>query len=181
MIDLTIKYVNPNDLNPYPSNARKHSDEQIDRVCASIKEFGFLNPVIIDSKKNIIVAGHCRTIAARQLGMDKIPTIDAAHLTEQQIKAYCIADNRLAELSEWDDKILRDELIHLVEDGFDLHIVGYEDFNFDDSIENNNSEKQEAKYKEILAVYIECQSEEEQKQAFLLLEKEGFKCKILSM
>ena len=85
------------DLIPYARNSRTHSDEQVTKIAASIKEFGFLNPVIIDGA-NGIIAGHGRVMAAKKLGLDEVPVIEASHLTEAQRRAYVIADNRLAEV-----------------------------------------------------------------------------------
>lgn len=112
------------DLVPYARNSRTHSPEQIAKVAASIREFGFLNPVIVDST-GMIIAGHCRVMAAQKLGMDSVPCVDASHLTEAQKKAYIIADNRLALDAGWNDAMLRIELQDLVADGFDLQLTGF--------------------------------------------------------
>ena len=85
------------DLIPYVRNSRTHSDEQVTKIAASIKEFGFLSPVIIDGE-NGIIAGHGRVMAAKKLGLDEVPVIKASHLTDAQRRAYVIADNRLAEV-----------------------------------------------------------------------------------
>jgi len=114
------------DLNPYPKNARTHGVEQINAVAASIKEFGFTVPVLITEDKTII-AGHGRVEAAKQLGMDAVPTITAHGWTKAQIRAYVIADNRLSDRSGWDDAILRDELKGLLEDNFDVGLTGFDD------------------------------------------------------
>ena len=88
------------DLIPYARNSRTHSDEQIDQIARSIQEFGFLAPIIIN-EKNEIIAGHGRLMAAKKIGMDEVPCIDASHLTDAQRKAYVIADNKLPELAGW--------------------------------------------------------------------------------
>jgi ParB-like chromosome segregation protein Spo0J len=93
-------------LIPYASNARTHSDAQIDQIAASIREFGFTNPVLVDGEQGII-AGHGRILAARKLGMDQIPTIELAYLSETQRQAYIIADNKLAGNAGWDQEMLR--------------------------------------------------------------------------
>jgi hypothetical protein len=113
------------ELIPYARNSRTHSDAQISKIAASIKEFGFLNPVIIDGD-NGIVAGHGRVMAAKKLGMDEVPVIEASHLTEAQRRAYVIADNRLALDAEWDDEMLRVEFEELEALGFDLELTGFE-------------------------------------------------------
>lgn len=120
----SIKKVKVSDLIPYANNSRTHSDEQVLQIAASIKEFGFLNPVIIDAD-NGIIAGHGRVMAAKKLGIDELPCIDASHLTEAQKKAYIIADNKLALNAGWDDEILRIEFDALKELDFDLELTGF--------------------------------------------------------
>ena len=112
-------------LIPYANNSRTHSEQQIKQVAASIKEFGFLNPVIIDNE-NGIVAGHCRVVAASLLDMGEIPCIRAKHLTEAQRRAYVIADNKLALNGSWDDELLKIEIASLQEENFDLDILGWD-------------------------------------------------------
>lgn len=124
--------IRPSELKPYPKNSRKHSPEQIERICNSITELGFNNPVLIDNPENkMIIAGHARVQAALKLELQEIPCAPLEHLTKQQIQAYVIGDNRLAELSEWETTILREELIDLKDDGFDLAIIGYDDYVFE--------------------------------------------------
>lgn len=120
-------------LIPYINNARTHSDEQIKKIQSSIREFGFLNPVMIDGKHNVI-AGHGRIEAARREGMTEIPCVFVEHLTDAQRKAYIIADNRLAEDAGWDELILKNELKALDEMGFDTDLTGFflEDFDDED-------------------------------------------------
>ena len=112
-------------LIPYARNSRTHSDEQVAKIAASIKEFGFLNPVITDGE-NGIVAGHGRIMAAQKLGLDEVPIVEAAHLTEAQKRAYIIADNRLALDAGWDDEMLRVELQELDDLDFDLSLTGFD-------------------------------------------------------
>jgi ParB-like chromosome segregation protein Spo0J len=111
-------------LVPYARNSRTHSAAQVDKIAASIKEFGFLNPVIVDGE-NGIIAGHGRILAAQKLGLETVPTIEAAHLTDAQRKAYIIADNRLALDAGWDDEMLRVELQDLDAVDFDLTLTGF--------------------------------------------------------
>lgn len=113
------------DLIPYARNSRTHSDAQVAKLAASIKEFGFLNPVIVDGD-NGIIAGHGRILAAQKLGLEAVPTIEADHLTEAQRRAYVIADNRLALDAGWDDELLRIELGDLDAEGFDLSLTGFD-------------------------------------------------------
>jgi len=113
-------------LLPYAKNSRTHSDEQVAQIAASIKEFGFNNPILID-KDNTIIAGHGRLLAARRAGMEEVPCIRLDHLTETQRKAYVIADNRLALNAGWDNEMLTIELNELLEDDFALDILGFDE------------------------------------------------------
>lgn len=110
-------------IKPYERNPRKNQD--IDKVASSIKEFGFQQPIVLD-KKNIIIVGHTRFLAAKKLGMKKVPCVIANKLTEAQAKAYRIADNRVAEESKWDNEKLSLELIELQKDNVDLDSLGFE-------------------------------------------------------
>ena len=121
-----IKKIPVSDLIPYANNSRTHSDEQVLQIASSIKEFGFINPVIVDGE-NGIIAGHGRVMAAKKLGLMDVPCVDASHLSEAQKKAYIIADNKLALNAGWDDDILRIELDMLTELDFDLSLTGFSD------------------------------------------------------
>jgi DNA modification methylase len=112
------------DLIPYARNSRTHSPQQVDKIAASIREFGFLNPIIVDGK-NGIIAGHGRVMAAQKLGLKELPVIEAAHLTEAQRRAYVLADNRLALDAGWDNDLLKIELQDLQAEGFDLSLTGF--------------------------------------------------------
>lgn len=130
--DLMGKIENVNEVEvsaliPYINNAKKHSDEQVDKIAASIREFGFLNPVLIDKNLNII-AGHGRVMAAKKLGLQTVPCAFIEGLSEAQRKAYILADNRLGELAEWDMELVNLELEGLDELGFDTDLTGF-DFN----------------------------------------------------
>ena len=114
------------DLIPYARNTRTHSDEQVNQIVSSIKEFGFTNPVLID-EQNMIIAGHGRVMAANKLKLKKIPTISLNYLTEAQKKAYIIADNRLALNAGWDEDMLKVELEELNDLEFDISLLGFED------------------------------------------------------
>jgi len=112
-------------LIPYVNNSRTYSDEQIAQIAASIKEFGWTNPILVDGD-NSIIAGHGRLLAARKLGYKEVPTIELADLTETQKKAYIIADNRLALNAGWDNDLLTIELNDLLADGFALELLGFD-------------------------------------------------------
>lgn len=123
-MQLNVKYRKVEDLIPYVNNSRKHSDEQVAQISASIKEFGWTNPILIDGT-NSIIAGHGRLMAARKLKMDEVPTIELDHLTITQRKALVIADNKLALNADWDNTLLTIELDELLKDGFALDILGF--------------------------------------------------------
>jgi ParB-like chromosome segregation protein Spo0J len=106
-------------LLPHARNSRTHSDEQVAQVAGSIREFGWTNPILIDSE-DVVIAGHARLLAARKLGMAEVPVIVLAHLTPAQKRALIIADNKLALNAGWDEDMLRAEVAALQEDGFDL-------------------------------------------------------------
>ena len=121
---MKIEQVKLDALIPYARNSRTHSDAQVAQIAASIKEFGFTNPVLIDETGSII-AGHGRVMAARKLAITDVPSIRLTHLTEAQKKAYVIADNKLALNAGWDDEMLAVELSDLKDMGFDLDLTGF--------------------------------------------------------
>src|SRR5580692_6720304 len=113
-------------LIPWAKNPRTHSETQVAQIAASIAEFGFNNPILVDTKAGII-AGHGRLLAARKLGLTEVPVIVLDHLSESQKRAYIIADNKLAENAGWDSELLRVELAALQEESFDISLIGFED------------------------------------------------------
>ena len=115
------------DLKPNPSNARTHSKRQIKLIGDSLKTFDFINPILID-KNGMIIAGHGRLTAAKRLGMTEVPALRIEHLSDDEIRAYVLADNQLATLAGWDDDILAIELQHLTEVvvDFDVTVTGFE-------------------------------------------------------
>ena len=113
-------------LVPYAKNARTHSSEQVAQIAASIAEFGFLNPILVDSSAGI-VAGHGRLLAARKLGLAEVPVVVLDHLSETQRRAYILTDNRLALNAGWDEELLAEELRDLESEGLDLSLVGFSD------------------------------------------------------
>jgi len=125
MAELKVTYCDPADIIPYAMNSRTHSDEQVAQVAASIKKFGFTNPILVD-ESNVIIAGHGRLMAAKKLELDQVPTITLEGLTEAQRKAYVIADNKIALNAGWDDQALQTELERLQELDFDLALTGFD-------------------------------------------------------
>lgn len=119
-----IEKIKPLDLFPYANNSRLHSEEQINQVCSSIKEFGFTAPILID-EENMVLAGHGRLAAAKKLNLEVVPCVRLKGLSEAQKKAYVIADNKLTENSEWDNSLLAIELQRLEELDFDLTMTGF--------------------------------------------------------
>jgi len=122
---MQIKEVAVDKLIPYAKNSRTHSPEQVAQIAASIKEFGFRNPILVDGVG--IIAGHGRLMAAQKLGLDQVPTIDCSDMTESQKKAYIIADNKLAMNAGWDNAMLTIEMQELEDEGFDLTLLGFDD------------------------------------------------------
>lgn len=121
-----IESVSVDALIPYINNARTHNEQQVSQIAASIKEFGWTNPILTDGD-NGVIAGHGRLLAAKKLGMTEVPCIELSHLTDIQKKALILADNKLALNAGWDDKLLAIELGELKEAGFDLFTAGFSD------------------------------------------------------
>lgn len=123
---IQIKYKPAKDLIPYARNSRTHSEAQVAHIAASIKEFGWTNPILLDGE-NGIIAGHGRLLAALKLGEEKVPTIELSHLDENQKRAYVIADNKLSLNAGWDNELLAIELTELKSAGYDLELTGFSD------------------------------------------------------
>ena len=188
-------------LKPYDRNARTHSPEQVTKIAASLAEFGFTNPILVDSADGII-AGHGRLMAARELGLAEVPVIVLDHLTDAQRRAYVLADNKLAEMAGWDVDILRDEIAWLDHDdpalleaaGFtDEELTGFlGDGILPDGINpaeqgparaeqagDGAATAQESKYREQYGVIVMCASEAEQEEIYNRLSDEGLTCKVV--
>ncbi len=134
MSELRITSRRVDDLIPYARNSRTHSDAQVAQIAASIREFGWTNPVLVDGE-NGIIAGHGRVLAARKLNLDEVPVIELGHMTATQKRAYIIADNKLAEQAGWDSELLALELGELQAEGFDLDLLGFEPAELGDLLE----------------------------------------------
>lgn len=179
---LEIIYKNIDDLIPYVNNTRTHSEEQVNQIASSIKEFGFTNPVLIDEQGGLI-AGHGRVMGGKKLGLKEVLTITLNNLTEAQKKAYIIADNKIALNAGWDEDLLQLELIALDELGFDYSNLGF-DFDFHiEEIEDEFNEQnlKEQDYKEKFEIIIECDNELQQEQIYYELDKKGYKCRVQSL
>ena len=173
------------DLIPYARNSRTHSDAQVAQIAASVREFGWTNPVLVDGE-NGIIAGHGRILAARKLGMAEVPCIELAGLTDTQRRAYIIADNKLALNAGWDDELLALELGELNAADFDMALVGFDAgelsaaMGLDEELDGEAPKIDEGiDYKEKFAIIVDCADEAEQQATFERLDSMGFTCKVL--
>jgi ParB-like chromosome segregation protein Spo0J len=165
-------------LQPYANNARTHSTSQIAQIAASIAEFGFTNPVLIDPKGQII-AGHGRVAAAKQLGLTEVPCIELADLTPAQVRAYVIADNKLALNAGWDYELLVEEFRNL--DTSQIELLGFSQNEIDSIL--GNALKTETSEPQLggmqFAVIVDCTSEQHQAELMAQFERDGLKCRML--
>ena len=139
---LKIEYLPVGKLLRYAKNSRTHSDEQVEQLVNSIREFGFTNPVLID-EKNELIAGHGRLAAAEILEMDKVPAIRLSNLSEKQKKAYRIADNKLALNAGWDMQLLAEEVKELMDDDFDIDLLGFNDAELDEMLSDEQPQEED--------------------------------------
>ena len=171
---MDVRNISVKDLIPYERNTKKHDKTQINNVAESIKQYGFVQPIVID-KNNIVVIGHCRLLAAKQLKMKEVPCVCVEDLTEEQVKALRIVDNKSNE-SEWDFDILPDELAELDLSAFD--------FDFGVSLDEDDTEQKEREeiaLNESVSVVVECSDDEEAETIFEKLSEEGYKCHISTL
>lgn len=171
------------ELIPYARNARTHSDAQVAQIAASITEWGWTTPVLVDETGSII-AGHGRVMAARKLGLEDVPVMVASGWSEAQKKAYVLADNQLALNAGWDIDLLKIEIGDLDAEGFNLDLVGFDQIElakFFDQESIFDKDLKEQEYKEVFNIIIECQDETEQEKIFNRLDTEGYKCRIQSL
>ena len=181
MTKLKITYKPVADLIPYARNSRTHSDAQVAQIAASIKEFGWTNPVLLDGD-NGIIAGHGRVMAAQKLGETQVPTIELGHMSATQKRAYIIADNKLALNAGWDEQMLALEIQDLKDVGYDLELLGF-DLNelqsIDDEEEPQDTEGLPTDFTDSYEIIVECVGEFEQRKLLEDLTERGFKCKSL--
>jgi len=183
MADLEIQYLLDTDLVPYENNSRTHSQQQVDQIKRSMREFGFTNPILID-EHNGIIAGHGRLQAAQELDIKLVPTITLKGLTEAQRKAYVIADNQLALNAGWDFDALNVEINNLDLLNFDLNILGFNDqelANIIDGLEKIAPELKEESYSQIFNLVVSCSDETEQEKIYNELTAKGYKCQVQSL
>jgi hypothetical protein len=169
-------------LIPYARNSRTHSSEQVDQIAASIKEWGWTVPILVDEAGGII-AGHGRTMAAKKLGMKTVPVMVASGWSDAKKRAYIIADNKLALNAEWDNELLKIELLDLGELNYNLELIGFDLQEISNILDDQNEIKQpeSVDYKEVFNIIIECSNEEDQQKIFNKLDAEGYKCRVQSL
>lgn len=187
MSKLSVVYQNISDIKPYEKNSRKHDEKQVSQVAASIKEFGFTNPILVD-ENNEVIAGHGRLLASEMLEMDKVPTIKLTGLTDEQKRAYVIADNKLALNSSWDDEMLKQEIEFLQDADFDVDILGWDALpTFVDEIDysileeesevasavESQVEKMSGEVKRAIQIEFDASNYEEARETFTYLRNEG--------
>jgi hypothetical protein len=173
----------PGELIPYVNNAKKHGKEQIKKIAASIKEFGFNNPILIDAN-NGVIAGHGRLEASQLLGLKEVPTICLDHLSDAQRKAYILADNRLGEVdTEWDMELVNMELEALKDMDFDIELTGFDLFEEDWSSDISAVDNIQASDDPLMAqIKLECEPEAEEVVKSIISEalvKNGIKYTIM--
>lgn len=171
------------ELIPYARNARTHSAEQVSKIAGSIKEFGFLNPVII-SEDGGILAGHGRVLAAQKLGLKEVPCIEESHLTEIQKKAYILADNKIALDAGWDEEMLKIEFNELSNLDFDISLTGFEKTEIETLLEEQEEKEDTSKevdFKTTLEIIVECETEIEQESLYEEFKERGLKCRLLGL
>ena len=173
-MNIIIKKIS--EITPYENNPRKN-DQAVEAVANSIKEFGWQQPLVI-TEDGIIIIGHTRFKAAKLLEMDEVPCVIASDLTDEQIKALRLADNKVGELAEWDEALLNIELDEILD--LDMSDFG---FNFDDDEENNDdeNEKSEVDLKENFELIIECESEFDMQEKYDMLKEMGIECRISTL
>jgi ParB-like chromosome segregation protein Spo0J len=173
-------------LIPYARNSRTHSDAQVAQIAASIKEWGWTTPILVDEQGGVI-AGHGRLMAARKLGMAEVPVMVAKGWTEAQKRAYVIADNKLALNAGWDAEALRIELAELDAAGFDLELTGFVGDDLtkamfgDDALDVEPDEPEEQQVNSAFEISVACDNEQEQERVYQMLTNQGLKCRVLTM
>ena len=162
------------DIVPYANNTKKHDETQIKNVAESIKKYGWVQPIVIDNDGTIVI-GHCRALAAERLGMEEVPCVVVSDLTEDEINALRIVDNKTND-SPWDMDLLSKELTELDLSAFD--------FDFGVSLDENDTqtkEREEIALNESISVVVECSDDEEAETIFEKLSEEGYKCHISTL
>lgn len=172
--ELKIEYLPVDSLTPYEKNTRKHSPTDIEGIKKSILDVGFDDPIGIWGKNNIIVEGHGRAIAAKELHLEKVPCIRLDHLTDAQRREYAIRHNRSAEMSAWDFDMLQEELAALDIDGIDMSDLDFtfpDDINVDDFFDQGVQTKEKAV---VLGVKVLCENQQQVEELMDMLREAGY-------
>lgn len=179
--ELKTEFRKTSALIPYLNNARTHSKAQVAQIAASIKEFGWTQPVVVDSK-DMILAGHGRLLAARELGIEEVPVVCAEGLTEAQKKAYILADNRIAMSSAWDIDLLSTEMSFLDGEGFESSLTGFSQKEIEsilagELIEQDSAPDDSGRIKDYWGIVVACSEEFEANQIMQEFQGRGLSCK----
>ena len=180
MQELKIEYLTLDKLKPYDKNARKHQETDLSTIKASITEFGMSDPIGVWGKDNTIVEGHGRYLACKELGIDNVPVIHLDHLTDEQRRAYALAHNKTAEMSEWDIDLLGEELNNIFDidmSNFDFDLIEEEEEPTTPTERKDLSDKVGETYE----VIIECDNEQQQAEIYEKLREEGLTCRVLTL
>lgn len=177
---MEIKMISVNDLIEYGNNPRVISNDAVDKVATSIREFGFKVPIIVD-EDNVVVAGHTRRKAAISLGIEEVPVVVANDLTEEQVKAFRLADNRVTEFSEWDFEKLEEEINNIENEFTGFSAEDIEEQFGDDNEEEEIFDDVGDNLKETMEVIIECEDEKTQQELYERMTEEGYKCRVLTL
>ena len=175
---MKIEFMHVDELLPYENNPRKN-EQAIPYLKKSIEKFGFQVPLVI-SKDNVIASGHTRLLAAKELGIEKVPCVIADDLSDEQIKAFRLVDNKVHEFSKWDDELLDEELMDLLSD-FDMSEFGFKDLEakLESTTDDINTESN-FNYKEQYGVIVMCSDEQEQQAIYERLIEDGYECKVVA-
>lgn len=165
-------------LKPYERNAKIHGEEQIKLLMNSIKEFGFLSPCLVERDTYNLIAGHGRVEAAKRLGMKTVPCVFVEDISEEQRRAYILADNRLTELGEWDMDMVNIELEELNDLDFDVSVTGFE---LDVSNDEKSTGTDGIAFKDTLSVVVSCDGEDDAEIIYNELTERGYKCRISTL
>ena len=177
--DLKVVYLPVDSLTPYENNTRKHAPDDIEAIKKSILDLGFLDPVGIWGDQNIIVEGHGRQIAAKELGLESVPCIRLDHLTDTQRRDYAIRHNRTAELSGWDFGKLEEEIARLEIEGVDLSGL-----KFDLDVLNGGGDTEtdkEVPLKEEYQLIVDCEDEADMQEKYDVLQEAGIECRVSTL
>lgn len=179
---LKVTVLKIDELRGYAKNSRTHSPEQIAKIARSIEEFGWTNPILI-GRDGVIIAGHARLEAAKSMGLSEVPTIELAHLSPAQARAYVIADNRLAEDAGWDDAVLASELAALEMENYDLTLSGFGEDEIAKLLGRDDEPPPTSKAlpEGLFEIVVICKTEAEQEEVYERLQLEGYQVRVLGM